>query len=86
MSRRGVQVTVDASENRGVGRSQKGDPRSEAAGELATSLPVTGAVDVEERLQRLKEVLRRLREGELDTDLAAVETALALLDGDSPEV
>ena len=77
---------MGASENRGVGKSQKGAPRDEAAHESGASLPVTGAGDVEERLQRLKEVLRRLREGELDTDLAAVETALALLDGDSPEV
>jgi len=42
--------------------------------------------DAESRLRRLKEVLERLRKGELDSELAAVETALALLDGDSPDV
>ncbi|MHC4931908.1 MAG: hypothetical protein ACYTGV_06950 [Planctomycetota bacterium] len=47
---------------------------------------VTRVQDAESRLRRLTEVLERLRKGELDSELAAVETALALLDGDSPEV
>jgi len=35
---------------------------------------------------RLAEVRQRLESGELDSDLALVETALALLDGDRPAV
>lgn len=34
------------------------------------------------RRQLVEEVKRRLRDGELDSDLARVETAFALLDGD----
>jgi len=34
--------------------------------------------------ERLAEVRRRLEAGELDTELALVETALAILDGDRP--
>jgi uncharacterized membrane-anchored protein len=54
--------------------------------EAAANFRVTRVEDAESRLQRLKEVLERLRKGELDSELAAVETALALLDGDSPDV
>jgi len=38
------------------------------------------------RRQRIEEIRRRLESGELDSDLALVETALALLDGDVPQV
>lgn len=38
------------------------------------------------RDELMAEVRRRLAEGELDSDLALVETALALLDGDRPAV
>ncbi|MHC4223705.1 MAG: hypothetical protein ACYSX0_00795 [Planctomycetota bacterium] len=54
--------------------------------EATANLPVTRFEDAESRLRRLREVLERLRKGELDSELAAVETALALLDGDSPDV
>ena len=36
--------------------------------------------DVQER--RLADVAQRIEAGELDSDLAAIETAMALLDGD----
>ncbi|MHC4547572.1 MAG: hypothetical protein ACYTEZ_02255 [Planctomycetota bacterium] len=45
----------------------------------------TGAV-VPDRVRQdlVAEVKRKLETGELDSDLAMVETALALLDGDRP--
>ena len=48
-------------------------------------VPLPGEVDERQR-KRLEEVRRRLEAGELDSDLALVETALALLDGDLPRV
>ena len=46
----------------------------------------TGAdLPVHVREELVAEVKRRLETGELDSDLAIVETALALLDGDLPE-
>jgi hypothetical protein len=36
--------------------------------------------------RRIEEVRARLEQGELDSELAALETALALLDGDRPRV
>lgn len=36
--------------------------------------------------RRIDEVRQRLEEGELDSELAALETALALLDGDRPRI
>jgi hypothetical protein len=41
-------------------------------------------VPVEVRQALVAEVRRRLENGELDSELAMVETALALLDGDRP--
>ena len=48
-------------------------------------VPVPIEADERQR-KRLEEVRRRLEAGELDSDLALVETALALLDGDLPSV
>ena len=48
-------------------------------------VPVPTEADERQR-KRLEEVRRRLEAGELDSDLALVETALALLDGDLPSV
>lgn len=45
-------------------------------------LPTGGEPPEEVRARLVDEVRRRLDEGELDSDLALVETALALLDGD----
>ena len=45
-----------------------------------------GNEDERRRRDRLAEVQRRLEAGELDSELALVETALALLDGDLPQV
>lgn len=42
--------------------------------------------DTDLRQSRVDEVRRRLEAGELDSDLALVETALALLDGDRPKL
>jgi hypothetical protein len=39
-----------------------------------------------ERREQVEEVRRRLQTGELDSDLAIVETAFALLDGDCPRL
>ena len=47
----------------------------------------TGAdIPDEVRDELMEEVRRRLAEGELDSDLALVETAFALLDGDCPAI
>jgi len=44
----------------------------------------TAGVPVGVRQALVAEVRRRLESGELDSELALVETALALLDGDRP--
>ena len=46
------------------------------------SLETDGAVPDHVRARLVAEVRRRLEAGELDSDLARIETALALLDGD----
>lgn len=54
--------------------------RSEERVEIRTE----ARVPVEVRQALVAEVRRRLESGELDSELAMVETALALLDGDRP--
>jgi hypothetical protein len=55
-----------------------GLPRREPVVRLPTGADTPTTV----RRQLVEEVRRRLASGELDSDLARVETALALLDGD----
>jgi hypothetical protein len=56
----------------------EGRPAREARLNLQTGAGTPTAV----RRQIVEEVRRRLASGELDSDLARVETAFALLDGD----
>jgi hypothetical protein len=68
----------------GGGSENTGVTSSHDDGPLRRS---TGAdIPDEVRDELMEEVRRRLAEGELDTDLALVETAFALLDGDRPAV
>lgn len=46
------------------------------------NITTDGEMPAEVRKRRLAEVAERLEAGELDSDLAAIETAMALLDGD----
>lgn len=55
--------------------------RGDESKEPAEAPPEDGA-----RRARLEDVRRRLERGELDTPIAAVETAAAMLDGDRPPV
>lgn len=55
-----------------------GRPAPEAPLRVETGADVPTAI----RRKLVEEVRRRLANGELDTDLARVETAFALLDGD----
>jgi hypothetical protein len=55
-----------------------GRPASEARVRVETGADTPHTV----RRKLVEEVRRRLANGELDTDLARVETAFALLDGD----
>ena len=43
-----------------------------------------GAIPPEVRQRQLDEIKRRMEAGELDSDLALMETAMAMLDGDRP--
>ncbi len=45
-------------------------------------IPTNAAMPSEARTQLIAEVRAKLENGELDSDLALVETALALIDGD----
>ncbi len=46
------------------------------------NIPTDAEIPAEVRKRRLAEIAERLEAGELDSDLAAIETAMALLDGD----
>lgn len=48
--------------------------------------PRLPSVPEEVRREQVEEVRRRLQTGELDSELAIVETAFALLDGDRPRL
>lgn len=43
-----------------------------------------GMIPPDVRERQLDEIKRRMEAGELDSDLAMMETAIALLDGDRP--
>ena len=60
--------------------------RSREREEPVVRLEVPGPERDEQIRRRLEDVRRRLESGELDSELALVETALALLDGDLPDV
>jgi hypothetical protein len=46
-------------------------------------IPIEAAIPADIREEQIREIKRRLEEGELDTDEAVLETAFAMLDGDS---
>lgn len=57
-------------------REEKRSPRAPRPEEIPSGEEI--------RRQLVAEVRRKLLAGELDTEVAALETALALLDGDTP--
>ena len=46
------------------------------------SIKITTEIPADVQKRRLAEVAERIESGELDSDLAAIETAMALIDGD----